>query len=114
MNEVLREKSDDETYLHAKFVKDCLEEGVKIPTQLAVSLLESKINDGIKEGKIWSLVRGFPENMEQLVEFKKKVSIYACGYSLAYGNRSKKQITRCFSTAHQRKRQDLQVMSRMS
>jgi putative hydrolase of HD superfamily len=78
LNEVLREKSDDKTYLHAKFVKECLEEEVKVPTQLAISLLESKINEGMIEGKR-SLVRGFPENMEQLDEFKRKVSIYACG-----------------------------------
>jgi hypothetical protein len=77
LNEVLREKADDKTYLHAKFVKECLEEEVRVPTQLAISLLELKIIEGRKEGKRWSLVRGFPENMEQLVEFKKKVSIYA-------------------------------------
>lgn len=48
LNDVLREKSDDRTYLHAKFVKDCLEEEVKVPTQLAICLLESKIDKGIK------------------------------------------------------------------
>lgn len=79
MNKVLREKSDDKTYLHAKFVKDCLAEEVKVPTQLAISLLESKINEGIKEGRRWSLMREFLENMEPLVEFKKKVSIYVRG-----------------------------------
>lgn len=75
---MLREKADDQTYLHAKFVRDCLEEEVNVPTQLAISLLEWKINEGIKEGKSWSLVGGFPESMERLLEFKKKVSIYAC------------------------------------
>jgi hypothetical protein len=76
---VLYEKSDDKTYLHAKFVKECLEEEVRVLTQLVISLLELKIIKGVKEGKKWSLVRGFLENMEQLVEFKKKVSIYAHG-----------------------------------
>ncbi|KAH9203101.1 hypothetical protein DL95DRAFT_439565 [Leptodontidium sp. 2 PMI_412] len=45
---------------------------VKFPTQLAISLLESKINEGMIEGKR-SLVRGFPENIEQLDEFKRKI-----------------------------------------
>jgi len=75
LGDVLRERSDNQTYLHAKFLKDCLEEDVHVPIQLAISLLEWKINEGIKEGKRWSLVRGFPENTEQLVEFKKKVSV---------------------------------------
>lgn len=74
LRDVLREKAADQTYLHAKFVRDCLEEDVNVPTQLAISLLELKINEGRKEGKSWSLVEGFPESMEQILEFKKKVS----------------------------------------
>ncbi|KAE8441379.1 hypothetical protein EG329_005006 [Mollisiaceae sp. DMI_Dod_QoI] len=73
LRDVLREKAADQTYLHAKFVRDCLEEDVNVPTQLAISLLELKINEGRKEGKSWSLVEGFPESMEQILEFKKKV-----------------------------------------
>jgi putative hydrolases of HD superfamily len=75
LNDVLREKSNDQTYLHAKFVKECLEEKVNIPTDLAISLLETKINKGIKEGNRWILVYGFPESMHQLLEFEEKVSI---------------------------------------
>lgn len=75
LDEVLRGKSNDQTYLHAKFVKDCIQEEVEVPIQLAIGLLETKINGGIKGEKRWSFVRGFPENIEQLVEFKKKVSI---------------------------------------
>lgn len=95
LDDVLREKANDQTYLHAKFVRDCLEEEVNVPTQLAVSLLEWKINEGVKEGKRWSVVNGFPENMERLLEFKKKVSIYA-RVNLAYVDRFKNQTTRCF------------------
>jgi hypothetical protein len=76
LRDVLHEKAADQTYLHAKFVRDCLEEGVNVPTQLAISLLEIKINEGIREGKSWSLVEGFPESIEQLFEFKKRVSQY--------------------------------------
>lgn len=76
LRDVFREKAADQTYLHAKFVRDCLEEEVNVPTQLAISLLELKINEGIKEGKSWSLVEEFPESLEQLLEFKKKVSQY--------------------------------------
>ena len=75
---MLREKADDPTYLHAKFVRDCLEEEVNVPTQLAISLLEWKINKGILEEKRWSLLDGFPESIDQILEFKEKVSIYAC------------------------------------
>lgn len=74
LRDVLREKAADQTYLHAKFVRDCLEEDVNVPTQLAISLLKLKINERRKEGKSWSLVEGFPESIEQILEFKKKVS----------------------------------------
>lgn len=61
MDDVLREKSDDQTYPHAELVKDCLKEKVDVPRDLKISLLERKINEGIEEGKKWSLVYGFPE-----------------------------------------------------
>ena len=96
LDDILHERSSVETYLHAKFLKECLEEKVIPPVQLAVDSLEWKIKKGIKEGKMWSLVRGFPENINQLVEFKKKVSNYACRQtSFAHVYRSKKRITRC-------------------
>lgn len=75
LDDVLREKSDDQTYIHAEFVKDCLEENVNVPTELAISLLERKINEGIEEGKKWSLVHGFPESMQELLQFEERVSI---------------------------------------
>lgn len=56
-------------------MKECLEEKVNVPTDLAISLLETKINKGIKDGKRWILVYGFPESMHQLLEFEEKVSI---------------------------------------
>ena len=70
LDQVLDEKSHDPTYLHAQYVKDCLaEEDVDVATELAINLLGRKIN----EGNTWSLVLGFPERIEQLVEFEKKV-----------------------------------------
>jgi putative hydrolase of HD superfamily len=72
LDQVLHEKSHDPTYPHAQYVKDCLaEEDVDVATELAINLLGRKIN----EGNTWSLVLGFPERKEQLVEFEKKVSM---------------------------------------
>ena len=73
LDDVLREKSDDQTYLHAKFLKDCLEEKVDVPRELTVSLLEEKINQGGEDGRKWSLVHGFPESIQDLLEFEGKV-----------------------------------------
>ncbi|KAH8792189.1 hypothetical protein F5882DRAFT_81210 [Hyaloscypha sp. PMI_1271] len=70
LDQVLDEKSRDPTYLHAQYVKACLaEEDVDVATELAINLLGRKIN----EGNTWSLVLGFPERIEQLVEFEKKI-----------------------------------------
>lgn len=73
---ILREKSEDQTYLHAEFVRDCLKEEVDVPVGLVVSLLERKIEEGMNEGRRWSLVHGFPKSMEQVLEFERKVSIH--------------------------------------
>ena len=68
----MHEKSHDPTYPHAQYVKDCLaEEDVDVATELAINLLGRKIN----EENTWCLVLGFPERIEQLVEFEKKVSM---------------------------------------
>jgi len=70
LDQVLHEKSHDPTYPHAQYVKDCLaEQDVDVATELAINLLGRKIN----ESNTWSLVLGFPERKEQLVEFEKKV-----------------------------------------
>ena len=76
LDDVLREKSDDQTYPHAEFVKDCLEEKVDVPRELKINLLERKINKGIEGGKNWSLVHGFPDCKKELLEFEEKVGLY--------------------------------------
>ena len=102
LDDVLREKSDDQTYLHAAFVKDCLEEKVDVPRELTINLLERKINEGIEEGKKWSLVHGFPECIQELLEFEEKVGVTHVIKTLLTSGRCKKQITLCFSTAQLR------------
>jgi adenylate kinase family enzyme len=102
LDDVLREKSDDPTYPHAEFVKDCLEEKVDVPKELTISLLERKINEEIEEGKKWSLVRGFPECIQELLEFEEKVGLTDVNKPLLTSSRCKKQITLYFSTAQLR------------
>ncbi|KAK3173428.1 hypothetical protein OEA41_006757 [Lepraria neglecta] len=73
LGDVLRERSNDHTYPHADFLENCLDESVKIPTGLSISLLEKSITKGMKDGKRWILMRGFPESTEELHEFEDKV-----------------------------------------
>ena len=75
LDDLLREKSDDQTYPHAEFVKNCLEEKVDVPRELKINLLDRKIHQGIEEGKKWSLVHGFPKCMQDLHEFEEKVGL---------------------------------------
>lgn len=96
MDDVLREKSDDPSYSHAQFVKDCLEEKVEVPRELKISLLERKINEGIEEGRKWSLVEGFPECTQELLELEQKVGfIHVNGTLLTFGS-CKNLTTVCF------------------
>ena len=91
LDAVLHEKSDDQTYPHAEFVKDCLREGVDVPRELKVDLLERKVNEGIDEGKKWSVVHGFPKSMQEVHEFEHKVGLVATNQTLLTSSRCKKK-----------------------
>lgn len=99
---ILREKSDDQLYLHAAFVKDCLRENVDVPRDLKICLLEKKVNEGIEKGEKWSLVHGFPESIQEVIEFEEKVGLATTNQTLLTPFRCKKQITLCFSIAQLR------------
>jgi len=71
---ILVEKSEDQSYRHVEFLRDCLREEVDISVSLVISLLETKIKEGIEE-RGWSLVCGFSTSMDQLLEFERKVSM---------------------------------------
>jgi hypothetical protein len=92
LDDIVREKSDDQTYLHAEFLRDCLTEKVDVPTDLAIGLLEGKINEGIVEGKKWSLVLGFPGSMQELHEFEEKVSMTYVNRTLLTSVGTKKEL----------------------
>jgi len=70
--ELFYEKSNDQAYPHAKFLRDCLEHNVNVPTDLTTNLVEKKIQDETDERR-WALLHGFPENMRQLNDFEQKV-----------------------------------------
>lgn len=74
LKHLLGKKSQEQSCRWAEFLTDCLKEEVNVPVDLVISLLESKIKEGI-EKRGWSLVCGFPKSMEQLLEFERKVSI---------------------------------------
>ena len=102
LDDVVRESSDDQTYLHTKFVQDCLRENVEVPIELKINLLERKINKGIEEGKKWSLVHGFPEFMKEVHEFEEKVGLTANKQEPLTTSRCRNQTTLCFLTAQLR------------
>lgn len=75
LDEALREKADDPSHPCAKYIQHCIQEKVQVPVQLAISILERKINEGIQKGRKWTLLRGFPESIQHLTEFQEQVSI---------------------------------------
>ena len=70
----LRERSEDPRFLHAEYLKHCLKEGLPIATDLVVNILDGKIEEGVRQGN-WTLICGFPANIESLVEFERKVRL---------------------------------------
>ena len=95
LEQILVEKSKEQSYRYAAFLRDCLKDEVDIAVDLVISLLESKIEEGI-EGRGWSLVCGFPNSRDQLLEFERKVSMMPPRTTTANTCRSKKQIIHCF------------------
>ena len=71
LDDVLREKSEDQSYPHAEFLRGSLKAEVDLPISLIIDSLEKKISEGTR----WTVVSGFPNSMEQLLEFQRKVSI---------------------------------------
>ena len=70
-----------------------LAEKIKVPTDLVINLLEGEINKGMQEGNKRSLVQGFPEKIQELLEFKQKVSkSHVMNRTLLKLDRYKKQI----------------------
>lgn len=72
LESVIRERSEDPMFLHAEYLRHCLVEGLPIPTDLVVNILDDKIEEGARQDR-WTLICGFPANLESLVEFEKKV-----------------------------------------
>ncbi|KIW44381.1 uncharacterized protein PV06_05393 [Exophiala oligosperma] len=72
MTDIFYNMSIDQTYPHAEFLRDCLEHNMTVPTDLAIKVLEKTIAESTDE-KGWVLLRGFPENVRQLVEFEEKL-----------------------------------------
>lgn len=58
LNAVLHEKSDDQTYFHAGFVKNCFRKNVNVFRKIKINLLEKKVNKRINKKK-WNLVHEF-------------------------------------------------------
>lgn len=77
VNKKLREKAQDLEYRHHGIIKNCLEKEFEVPASLIVEVLENEIN--AIDGRSWAIISGFPNGIEQLVEFEKKV-IYLKGF----------------------------------
>lgn len=73
MEYVTRARSKDLTYIHQEFLAECIENSVRAPTVLVVDLLEEKIKEVADGGKNWVIVVGFPDSLQQLIGFQRKV-----------------------------------------
>jgi putative hydrolase of HD superfamily len=95
LDEVLREKANDDTHPCAKYIQHCIQEDIQVPIQLAISILERKINEGIQKGMKWTLLRGFPESIQHLTVFQEQVSIGHLQSNYTYFSRFRRPTTHC-------------------
>lgn len=70
--DVLEAKSKDKTYPHADVLGDYLKEGIVAPADLIVGLLKEEL-EACKPGGTWYFIHGFPRNVDQFVQFEKRV-----------------------------------------
>lgn len=97
LNDILHEYSADQGFHLAQYLQQCFRENIEVAAHAVVDLLKKKL-DEIKDGQ-WVVVRGFPENTEQLLWFERLVSDVSHKLINTYHSRSKNRITSCFSTA---------------
>ncbi|KAJ5562440.1 hypothetical protein N7461_001201 [Penicillium sp. DV-2018c] len=80
VNQKLRAAAQDLGYRHHGIIKTCLEKQFEVPASLVVEVLENEIKS--TGGQSWMIVSGFPNNIEQLEEFEKKVQDGNCTFHL--------------------------------
>jgi len=51
INNILRKKSDNQSYLYAEFVKNCFKKKIDISRKLKINLFEKKINKKIEKNR---------------------------------------------------------------
>ncbi|KXG51388.1 Adenylate kinase [Penicillium griseofulvum] len=77
VNKTLRERSEDPQYRHHRIIKSCLDKGFEVPASLIVEVLENEIK--AVDGRTRTIISGFPNDTEQLLEFEGKVQ--NCNYA---------------------------------
>lgn len=70
----MRERSENLELPHASYLNGCVKEGLPVPTDLQINILDHKIQEDARQGR-WTLVCGFPANVDSLVEFERKVRL---------------------------------------
>jgi adenylate kinase family enzyme len=69
---MLREESVGDT-AHSEYIADCLQDGFDLPVGLVARLLGRKLK-AYRDDQNCFLIQGFPADVEQLIEFERKVS----------------------------------------
>jgi adenylate kinase family enzyme len=78
VNKTLRERAEDPQYRHHRIIKSCLDKGFEVPASLIVEVLENEIK--AVDGQTRTIISGFPNDTEQLLEFEGKVRLPGKNY----------------------------------
>ena len=79
--DLLREEQDREGSEYGQLIKDNIKDGIIVPMEVTVKLLENAMRKGMqgsKDGKGRFLVDGFPRKMDQAVYFEDSVCTSKC------------------------------------
>ncbi|KAJ6004674.1 hypothetical protein N7540_013043 [Penicillium herquei] len=73
VDKIIRDRAKDPQFLHYEVIQTCLKEKLDFPASLIVDLIEAEIKtEGDQQ---WTLISGFPTDIDQLADFEKKVAV---------------------------------------
>lgn len=73
--DLLRAEQAREGSKYGEMIAQYIKDGLIVPQEVTIALLEQAMNEGVKLGKSKFLIDGFPRKMDQLLTFEKQVAL---------------------------------------
>ncbi|RUS16106.1 UMP-CMP kinase [Endogone sp. FLAS-F59071] len=76
--DLLRDEQKRQGSKYGELIKNYIKEGLIVPHEVTIALLENAMREAIQQGKTRFLIDGFPRKMDQAIEFERVVVPSRC------------------------------------